>query len=136
MKTENELIAEFDGWTLSKIDEFNRESPYTYARKNSPYSIKFIDDLRYSTSWDWLMPVVEKFYTIEASVFNYNVSSMTELRLKQEILEAFSIVTPINTVYKALVSNIKWYNTQQPPQKSQPSTLNESPNELGPSSDR
>ncbi len=48
--TDNELIAEFMGMTSSFDTYFSKE-------QNCHFEIK---DFKYDTSWDWLMPVVEK----------------------------------------------------------------------------
>ena len=54
MKKENKLIAEFMG-----MEESNGE--YYKRIYNSGDWIP-LDELKFDTSWDWLMPVVEKCY--------------------------------------------------------------------------
>ena len=59
MKNENLLIAEFMGW--EKI--YKDAGQLAYCRLAKPNEIirrRNIDELKYHTSWDWLMPVVDK----------------------------------------------------------------------------
>ena len=54
--------------------------------------------LKYNTSWDWLMPVVEKILNLQDTY-------------AQERQKVFNSITPsINTTYTAIISFIKWYN--------------------------
>jgi len=53
MKDTNELIAEFMGYV------------FVNGVYESPKDEFHIDEMLYHTSWDWLMPVVQKCYKIE-----------------------------------------------------------------------
>ena len=115
MKTDNELIAEFMGFTFAferghRVYNVPKGEDLKYAAFKLPH-VK----LNYDSSWDWLMPVVEKINTMEPSEFNYHVTRMTEFRICQEKLQMYSITTPINQVYKMVVDFIKWYNQTKKP---------------------
>lgn len=94
MKTDNELIAEFMGYSFCKTEHdtfWNTED-----RNASPEDWQFHSDhLRYNDSWDWLMPVVEKIVRLDEH--HMDVGSLP-------------IGTPINEVYESVVKFIKWYN--------------------------
>jgi len=59
MNSDNKLIAEFMG--LSHCSEGWITIPY-HAREEVAEE-EIVDELQYHTSWDWLMPVVEKCLT-------------------------------------------------------------------------
>jgi len=103
----NKLIAEFDGVVWKDASLVN------YPRPNKQWSIKFpngkqfseygnIDDIlskycKYHSSWDWLMPVVEKI------IYNYDESK--SLDIMRELSYA-----KIESVYQSVIEFIKWYN--------------------------
>lgn len=109
--TDNELIAEFDGWTHFPTPKAKGKGYWSYPSRG--YAHFGSDAFRYDTSWDWLMPVVEKINTMEASEFNYDVARMTEFRLRKESLQKLSITTPIDVVRREVVEFAKFY--QQKP---------------------
>jgi hypothetical protein len=78
MEKNNKLIAEFMGYEVHPTYEDERH------------------DLHYHTSWDWLMPVVQK---IEQDCEG----------VPQEMLN-ISLYSDINDVYNAVVEFIKDYN--------------------------
>lgn len=95
----NELIAEFMGW--------NKDNQKTIPLGLREYDT--LEDYWFHSSWDWLMPVVEKIENSHESCdiafapvgciisrdgFNYNCDCDTKLE----------------AVYKAVVEFIKWYN--------------------------
>ena len=92
MKTDNQLIAEFMGDNRSRR--------------------------LYRTSWDWLMPVVEKI----EKLYSVNFPPDFVQRLlsgEKEIIDhqymdviALPLATPISEVYDNVVIFIKWYNQQ------------------------
>tara|TARA_R110000803_G_scaffold133018_2_gene200206 strand:- start:649 stop:915 length:267 start_codon:yes stop_codon:yes gene_type:complete len=53
---DNKLIAEFMG------ADFHERSTMSAVSRQVKYQ-PHISELKYHTSWDWLMPVVEKCYT-------------------------------------------------------------------------
>ena len=81
MKTENKLIAEFMGFTDEAFERVN------------------LLTLKYNTSWDWLMPVVEKMNTTELWE-EYDIS----------YLATYLVSTDINATYNAVVEFINEYN--------------------------
>lgn len=121
---DNELIAEFMGGKWETVwcggvetKAFNFPG---WHITDWPHTIHD-DTFRYHSSWDWLMPVVEKIRGLKLCT-NHNFNPMTNV-------EYFSIYDHeyMNTakgqqfyaegsdcVYKAVVKFIKWYNSQKP----------------------
>lgn len=103
-KTDNELIAEFMG------DE-------AMWFKHGKTKIRL-----YDTSWDWLMPVVEKIETLRYDTgicgVVINGEKLTEViispQVKNDKIEVhYRTGEPkIICTYKAVVAFIKWYNEQ------------------------
>lgn len=54
----NKLIAEFMG-----VHEIMHDGYSEYDFDDNTLDVVHEDELQYDTSWDWLMPVVEKCYT-------------------------------------------------------------------------
>ena len=54
---DNKLIAEFMGYICSGDDEY-----LIHPETNYDHSINDEDWFLYSTSWDWLMPVIDECY--------------------------------------------------------------------------
>lgn len=101
MKT-NVLIAEFMGGILSSVPNIIN-LPQTVGEANilcvkgseclpnGTYSVHRINELKYHTSWDWLMPValfIAKNHSVDCIAKRYSIEE----------------------VYKAVVEFIKWYN--------------------------
>lgn len=95
VRENNRMIAYFDGWV---------ESPYHNLPDKlytSDLSKGFhIDQSEYHTSWDALMPVVQKALKIDTGSMN-----TYQLHLSYSLLYA-----DIGKLYEALVDFIKWYN--------------------------
>ena len=92
----NVLIGNFMGW-----DEFNTGSyhtPYDNATYCNGEESSICDKyaLKFNSSWDWLMPVVEK---------------IANLHLKENVT-TLPISSNIKTVWDACLEFIKWYNEQ------------------------
>ena len=109
-KTDNEIIAEF----MDEVVFQKRPRHYIGVTENmKPY--KLADKLKYNSSWDWLMPVVEKIHSmgiqVEISIKRCMIHGLYDGKI---IDQNWSKATPlIEIVYKACVEFIKGYNNQQ-----------------------
>jgi hypothetical protein len=108
----NKLIAVFMG------NERNRDSNSKARFKH--WAIEgwgwFDDnDLRYHTSWEWLMPVVDRIIDL------HHKSKGTALGKSTEFDNVLSqpIWTPKTELYKAVVRFIQWLNQQAPSPKEE-----------------
>lgn len=76
----------------------------------------------YRMDWNLLMPVVEKIDKLYDAAFPGNEEFIRRILLKEEPLDgpymdvvALPLATPIDEVYKAVLSFIEWYNNQKQP---------------------
>lgn len=105
----NRIIAEFMGDITSLNDEVS-------FNKNCS-----VNELQYHTSWDWLMPVVEKIESIifdENNSFNVTIGSSIYCVIQDSNGECYDMTydgeeSKLAVVYKAVVEFIKWYNTNK-----------------------
>lgn len=125
---ENKLIAEFMGGILSSVPNLIN-LPQTIGESrilcvkgsedlpNGTYEVKRIIDLKYHSSWDWLMPVVEKINLLDDYRYTVYIASM-DTRIEDNITG--DVVVDINckhsidelrkSVYEAVVEFIKNQN--------------------------
>lgn len=121
-QSDNELIAEFMGYTI------NREShnaPVIYY-PDGDYS--YISDAGFELYWDRLMPVVEKIEGLHNGSFRARIvadrcviydshkATNTEVSIGGGvgiIASAINQPSKLTAVYHAVVQFIKWYNSQQ-----------------------
>jgi hypothetical protein len=125
MKTDNELIAEFMGYERSR--EVWDEGEHAYTMKIPQAWNKWVtpSKMQYSTSWDWIMPVVGK---IEKMEFEVDVQSQMQTVdddmytiWHQDCTISDGVKTyahaysrqKLTAVYMAVVEFIKWYNSQK-----------------------
>lgn len=97
----NKLIARFMGgkqYPIGKWWHLPNTSGYVTTGK-----------LKYHTSWDWLMPVVQKIR--DMPMIKGLVLAQTSYW--ENILEALTVVE-IDTLFLAVIAFITWYNSQQP----------------------
>lgn len=101
MNNENELIAEFMGLPLTiQEPEFSGDRKL----KTVPFQ-----RWRYDTSWDWLMPVWNKFASLqfeENRQFTEHADHCT--LIAEKILEV-----DVFQAHERLVNGIKWYNSHK-----------------------
>lgn len=107
-KTDNELIAEFMGFTYAETpqDRFWNGPDKPFATiYDWQYHTNHLEN--FQTSWDWLMPVVEKIANlyVDSNHDRYWVKAVNDLRMP-------ILSTTLGFVYKAVVEFIKWYNSQ------------------------
>lgn len=121
----NKLIADFMGWQ---------------HHSSADYDAYEMNNLKYHTSFDWLMPVVEKILKIRMpfkgmiDVYSFETTykswdspfHTTTMVIKCEphpngieyIYHTISCRKPkhIESIYDAVIKFIKWYNSQNTPQ--------------------
>ena len=97
----NKLIAEF-----MYNDSFYEAKDECYCEDKSGCIDFYIEDAKYSKSWDWLMPVVEKI------VNHIDVNKVTWLTRQQIFGNLYSAISTVslNNIYLATIEFIKWYN--------------------------
>ena len=106
----NKLIAEFMGMTN---DVPHNKSMMIFKTEQGYNDVISINELQYHTSWDWLMPVVERIEEAEDLMsqekfirIEYDVCIIPHH--KGEITEYG--MTKIEATYKAVVQFIEYYN--------------------------
>ncbi len=87
----NKLIAEFMGWDI----KLPTTIPTNLHLSNLELDNKEIFDLKFHTSWDWLMPVVEKIEQVNEGV-------------PPQLLD-INLFSRIDDVYQAVIEFIKSY---------------------------
>lgn len=99
----NKLIAEFMGY----IDNGCSEEGFL-IHPDTNYDIE-IETLQYHSSWDWLMPVVEKIeslgyrVTIVKHICRIDLNEESKLLISEDIKK-------IEAVYTVCFKFIQWYN--------------------------
>ena len=96
---DNKLIAEFMGYTPHPEDE-------RFLTNKNVFGKGVIDTeecMAYHTSWDWLMPVVEKILDL----------SFQDDGDAEDFYNVRDCMPDINHTYKAVVEFIKTYNDEQ-----------------------
>lgn len=96
-------------------DEFWRPTKHKYEPKN----------LEYHSSWDWLMPVVEKICNTEMtfkleSVFEWDNKEKYNPKYQMEIRDggyhlkgSDKSKVLIEVVYQSVIQFVQWYNSNQ-----------------------
>jgi hypothetical protein len=109
----NKLIAEFMGFEFGGVAFL---TPHKKILANGDESsLYFPEDLKFHSSWDWLIPVVEK---IEKEGFIFYIKeneSSIENHWDNALIKSFGdyvAPTKIQACYMAVINFIKWYNGQ------------------------
>jgi len=87
---DNKLIAEFMGWNIQNYNEL----PNNFWNTIREIDFDVDDGYRFHNSWDWLMPVVEKIYLLDAHIDFFRVINF-------------------EATYKRVVEFIKEYNKDE-----------------------
>ena len=108
---DNKLIAEFMGYKTYKMNGYLNVK---YADNNH----RTIQDTHYHTSWDWLMPVVEKIEEDDEVDVNIllNGTRIFKWRTDMDIVNNVAQISfdkKIEHVYNAVVEFIKQYNENE-----------------------
>lgn len=97
--TDNEIIAEFmDGFRL----KIPRNMWYIRSRNETIDS----NNMKYNSSWDWLMPVVERIK------IKYVVNPKLNENYFRSVLDS-KVTTSIEILHQRVVRFIRWYNSQR-----------------------
>lgn len=105
--TENEIIAQFMGFELMVF------SPDNIKCYNPKHNDGTISPVQFHTSWDWLIPVVEKIESLgydttmkpnELIIWDKDESPLIDCEFGE---------TKLESAYKAVISFIHWYNQQE-----------------------
>lgn len=119
----NKLVAEFMGL---KFDESKTDDHKFYTESNQgTWTSKRYVNPKYHSSWDWLMPVVDKIIDTDITAApqwtGYRVEIVPRGYVKISGFPMPTITTNvsiegslINAVYKAVIQFIQWYNQQTP----------------------
>lgn len=120
------IIAEFDGWKHYPTPKQTGKGYWNFPEKG--YSQWSLDEMKYHTSWDWLMPVVEKIEKIGLQV---NITTThTCIMWIGDSEEHTTLLSKFKTIliepedhkekkiyycFMAIVAFIKWHNLQTQP---------------------
>ncbi len=99
----NKTIAEFMG--LAYCTKYHYEGWYKDSEFN--YRLCDYDGLKYNSSWDWLMPVVIECFDRYGALHDVSVFNADN---QQFLLNDALLETNIQSLYKAVVNYITWYN--------------------------
>ena len=104
IEDQNKLIAEFMGMQHTDIGWYDNEE--TLQLQNNTF-----DELKYHTSWDWLMPVVRKCSDI-GGMYDYDTPERDKFEDIFYMDNMFSefLQMDIEAVYIRVVEFIKQYN--------------------------
>ena len=92
---ENKLIAEFMGLRINSYGDYNIDQEIM----GFDMIVCSLTDTKFHTSWDWLMPVVEKCFDVQNQNLDFGNLFFT--------LNDSLLTININEVYKAVVNIIK-----------------------------
>jgi hypothetical protein len=103
----NKLVAEFMGATKG----FNsKDGEFYYLPNNVPsYLIK---ELKYHSSYDWIMPVVQKIINLgwQFQLNSYGISNSAEFIKTGSYIKNTDWSTPLLATYNVVIDFIKWYS--------------------------
>lgn len=109
----NKLIAEFDGGVYDEYPDGHFPGEYGYKfGKDEWWNV---NALQYDSSWDWLMPVVERVEkTNMISIWSRCCDVSAEGRIMTYPPMNQTVGgTKIEATYKAVVEFLEWYNSQE-----------------------
>ena len=119
----NKLIAEFMGGIISSVPNLIN-LPQTIGQSSilcvkgseglpsGTYNVERINDLKYHSSWDWLMPIVEKIeslgYEFIIAESRCNINHNTDHSV-EELFHIETVGSKLDTTYQAVIQFIKNY---------------------------
>jgi hypothetical protein len=126
MKTEesNKLIAEFMGYKLARCNnglawDIGKSLPSHKHLFPIQGVLHTGNELNFHTSWDWLMPVIDKIESlgycydrVDADVFINKQSSLGGGNIIPNPMD-HNTMTMLEKTYCVVIEFIKWYNQQK-----------------------
>ena len=117
----NKLIAEFMGFKIGKLNGWLsgttiEDCAYLKDESGNISKANLISKLKYHSSWDWLMPVVEKIRDCNCVV---NIKFLRKLNTTNTFIASFDLKwnkdisengISIESTFKSVVNFIEWYN--------------------------
>ena len=97
----NKLIAEFMGVDVDSYTSYAEELRKCYSES----------DLEYHSSWDWLMPVVDKLMSTKQCDMIIHAKNLVVISYGGKTFSYYEM-SLIENVWIAVVEFIKWYNSQ------------------------
>lgn len=115
MKTENEIIAEFMGFISHQSETYgiilqHPDLMGTYQDHTRQNQHGKAMELKYHSSWAWLMPVVEKIENIEGLRFIIEGNRVMISSGEYFWNSGSTQETKLTMTYWAVIEFIKWYN--------------------------
>lgn len=118
INNQNKLIADFMGYYMETINEGDEWTSYAW-RDSSKSLLTWMIEIAppFHSSWDWLMPVIEKI-TGKEIMGGFGMFEATDNEYKFKLRSGpngritFSGKTLIEAPYPAVVDFIRWYNQQ------------------------
>jgi hypothetical protein len=118
----NRLIVDFmEIKPLESNGEYTwSDSPYYFVRykEKEKTMVAISEYAKYHTSWDWLMPVVEKINLINNEIFGVTINgNKTTIEdcfgINELCIESDKNFSMILNTYDAVIEFIKWNNKNQ-----------------------
>jgi len=103
----NKLIAEFMELTPNMESIFDIGTKQWLDNKGNYFTD---DELLYNTSWDWLIPVVEKIENDLKEDKNFEFYNKYILEAGKERMDFLVFRSSKEELHEAIVEFIKWYN--------------------------
>ena len=116
--TSNTMIAAFMGANIGEHGLATMERPNYFPQGHSLIATCLSKDLKYDSSWEWIMPVVEKMQTMENGRYHISVDpwSMMVVDYKEEEKEVLTMQfdpeedSLLGRYYLTVCRFIEWYN--------------------------
>lgn len=105
----NKLIAEFMGIKIVKRND--EDAVFLFENAAFPEYFRCTKFNTYNSSWDWLMPVVEKidrYEDIEVKM----IGSKCAIKLPNKKTIQCHTIVRINSTWRIVIKFIEWYNSQ------------------------
>jgi len=110
---DKKVIATFMGWKNSlesATDEYCR-----WYNPNGDFGVMYLpEDLNYDTSWDWLMPVIDKIeelnFRVTLQPYQCQIFDNSKPYPENFIIDADFHDDKLINAFEGVVTFIKWYN--------------------------